>query len=107
MLVHDLCHYAVEAELGIEHGFYGLLAGGQDLETLREPGGLDEATAARLLEVERQVVRLQSAFRRASVGPEGAAERLRSVMGAWKKARQGQALALSWPAGPPVLVPAP
>jgi hypothetical protein len=26
--VHDLTHYAVETELGVRHGFYGLVADG-------------------------------------------------------------------------------
>jgi hypothetical protein len=30
--LHDLTHYAVETELGFQHGFYGLLADGWDIE---------------------------------------------------------------------------
>jgi hypothetical protein len=34
--LHDLTHYAVETELGFQHGFYGLIADGWDIE---EPTG--------------------------------------------------------------------
>ena len=36
VLLHDLVHYAVEAEAGIEDGFWGLLAAGTDFDALLE-----------------------------------------------------------------------
>jgi hypothetical protein len=44
---HDLMHYAVETELGLEGGFWGLTAAGADLETLsdKQAAGLNEAEA--------------------------------------------------------------
>jgi len=36
VLLHDLVHYAVEAEAGIEDGFWGLLAAGTDFDDLLE-----------------------------------------------------------------------
>lgn len=43
VLLHDLVHYAVEAEAGLEDGFWGLLASGTDFDEL-----LEEATAPTL-----------------------------------------------------------
>jgi hypothetical protein len=44
---HDLMHYAVETELGLEGGFWGLTAAGADLETLNDEqaAGLNGAEA--------------------------------------------------------------
>lgn len=38
-LMHDLTHYAVEAEAGLTAGFFGLLATGTSLSKLHERGG--------------------------------------------------------------------
>ncbi len=32
VLLHDLCHYAVESELQLDHGFFGRLAAGAELD---------------------------------------------------------------------------
>lgn len=106
LLLHDLSHYAVEAELGVEHGFYGLLASGVGLEALREQQ-LDPEVWEQLMAVEFQVVKLQTAFKRGDVlVGDRAWRRLRSLHGAWSKARMGEAVQLDWPASDPVLVPA-
>ncbi|MCG8407282.1 MAG: hypothetical protein MI923_18955 [Phycisphaerales bacterium] len=36
--VHDLIHYAVETTLGFKQGFYGLVAGGMDIQDFDVPG---------------------------------------------------------------------
>lgn len=36
LALHDLAHYAVETEIGIENGFYGLVAGGWSFEAFAE-----------------------------------------------------------------------
>lgn len=35
---HDLAHYAVETVLGLRRGFYGLVAGGMNIEDFNVPG---------------------------------------------------------------------
>lgn len=105
LLLHDFAHYAVEAEHGIEDGFYGLLADGADPDDLREQR-LPPEQWERLMKVEFAVVRLQSAFRRGEVlVGDGAWRRLRSLHGAWSKARMGEAVHLQWPPAPPELIP--
>ncbi|MEZ4240005.1 MAG: hypothetical protein R3F59_28415 [Myxococcota bacterium] len=102
-LVHDLAHYAVEAEAPTEAGFWGLLAAGADLAALRDPDALPPGTWEALMAVEGAVVRVQTAFRRGGDLPGALAPalaHLRRLDGAWRKARQGDALVLSWPPGP-------
>lgn len=52
--VHDLTHYAVETELGYKHGFFGLIAGGWNIDdtTGKSPRGPLPAEA---IEVEHLV----------------------------------------------------
>jgi nucleotide-binding universal stress UspA family protein len=40
-LPHDLAHYVIERALGIDHGFWGLLAAGAVLDTVRAYGARD------------------------------------------------------------------
>jgi hypothetical protein len=35
--VHDLCHYAVETELGMQHAFYGMLDAGANISDFELP----------------------------------------------------------------------
>ena len=101
LLLHDLCHYAIEAELGTHEGFYGRVAAGADPGALRE-ASLDEAEWAALLRIEGIVVQLQATFkRRAASGP--AAHRLQGLWGAWAKVRPPKGLLLTWPPGPPTV----
>ncbi len=102
LLLHDFAHYAVETTLATEAGFYGRLAAGMTLAELR---ALDDAGA--LMELEGNVARLQSSFRRGTAGAHPAFGVLRGLDGAWRKARQGEALRLTWPGTQPQLVPAP
>jgi hypothetical protein len=106
LLIHDLAHYAVETALGTDAGFYGHLAAGRSLEELREPLADAEAQQA-LMAIERQVAMLQSAFRRGGAGAAEGADTLRRLEGAWRKARQGEALTVTWPDPAPAVVPAP
>ncbi|MGF1467223.1 MAG: hypothetical protein ACFCGT_13935 [Sandaracinaceae bacterium] len=101
LLLHDLAHYAVEGHLATEEGFYGRLASGASLEELR--GDLPEEVQDALMMIERRVAMLQTAFKKRRPTADPALQRLREVWGAWSKIRQGQALELPWPAGPPRL----
>lgn len=121
-LLHDLVHWAVEAESSIEDGFWGLLAQGVTLEALA-----DRTMAAPLSPglalAERLVGPFQSLYngrlaaslyveqaRGAAPFVDGAwvervSERLRRLTGAWRAVTFSQALALSWPAvGDPVVI---
>ena len=60
-LVHDLTHYAVEAEVPIEDGFYGLLDGGTPLERLNDRT-LTEPLSPGLAVAESLVGPMQSLF---------------------------------------------
>lgn len=109
LLHHDFAHYAVESTLQIEDGFFGLVAAGADATALREHRMPPEEWAA-LMAIEREVALLQTAFKQGPHRPDDRVwERLRALHGAWSKVRTGEALALSWPAGEPVVqvVPAP
>lgn len=105
LLLHDLCHYAIEAELGTEEGFYGRVAAGADPAMLRE-ATLEEAEWASLLQIEGAVVWLQTAFKRGDATMAGA-DRLRALWGAWSKVRPPEGLQLVWPPGPPTVAPRP
>lgn len=109
MLLHDFAHYALEATLETDQGFYGLVAAGADVPTLREhqlpPDQWEE-----LMALEGMVAMLQSSFKRGERRSGDASwELLRAVNGAWSKARQGEALFLPWPQGEggPQIVPDP
>lgn len=103
LLVHDFAHWAVETALGVDAGFYGHLAAGIDLDALRAPLP-DEAAHAALMDIERQVAMLQSAFRRGRAEDMTGADTLRRLDGAWRKAKQGQALRVTWPEPAPTVV---
>jgi hypothetical protein len=51
-VIHDLCHYAVETELNMQHAFYGMLAAGTNISDFELPKNqrtfdlTDEAIAA-------------------------------------------------------------
>ena len=106
LLLHDLAHYAVEATTGETRGFYGLLAAGVRLETLREPGALDREAFDALMAIEQRVAMTQSAFKKRGPGTDPASRSLRALWGAWNKTRQGQALCLDWPGQEPRVVEA-
>ena len=75
-LLHDLAHYAVELEAGLEASFYGRLANGQRLEELTaEPPTTPEA-----MQTELVVVQMQNTFRHGDdskeISPEAQAMRI-------------------------------
>lgn len=96
LLIHDFAHWAVETALETEAGFYGHLAAGLELDALREPLPDRDAQAA-LMDIERQVAMLQSAFRKGRAGDMTGADNLRRLEGAWRKTKQGEALTVTWP----------
>ncbi|MEN0061189.1 MAG: hypothetical protein AAGA48_03510 [Myxococcota bacterium] len=106
LLLHDLCHYAVEAALGTDEGFYGRVAQGADPTALRE-ATMEDAEWASLLAIEGQVVQLQSAFKRRDAEQIPGFERLRQLWGAWSKVRPPMGLRLAWPADAPIVAPDP
>jgi len=108
LLLHDLAHYAVEATEELAHGFYGLLAAGTSLESLRDPDGLSREAFDALMLIERRVAMTQSAFKKRGPGNDAASRGLRQLWGAWSKTRHGSAMRLEWPElAPEVVVSAP
>jgi hypothetical protein len=122
-LPHDLVHYAVEIEAGLDASFYGRLARGETYEALMtEPSGSPEA-----LQTEVVVARIQGVAKNdtwSGVDPESFAasivagfrslgheppawltgelivrvrERLRRVQGQWRATPFHQALVLAFP----------
>lgn len=114
LLLHDLVHYAVEAQAGIDAGFYGRLAGGTPLATL---GDRDHPpTGAGLALAETLVGPMQSLYRghvsRALYLEQGRArypdvvdeafvdavlERLCHLVGRWRATPYGASMELTWP----------
>lgn len=113
VLLHDLVHYAVETEAGIEDGFWGSLAAGTDFDEL-----LDEAAAPSgqgLALAESLVGPLQSVWKgeldpdryvelaggsapfvdRAFV--DRAHDRIRRLWGRWRATPFHETMELSWP----------
>ena len=101
---HDLMHYAVETELGIEAGFWGLTAAGADLD------GLGEEQAAALNEAEAIVNAATSAvaipgFGRDAARPEGvdparfdeACDAAAEWMDRWRELAPGETLVVEYP----------
>lgn len=81
-LLHDLVHYAVETEAGLEASFYGRLASGTTYEALTTEPPVDREA----LQTEQVVVRIQGVAKNdswASVDPENFAasiiEGMRSI----------------------------
>lgn len=117
LLVHDLVHWCVEAELALDEGFWGLLASGVPLEVLNDRetppstfttlwrveglvGPLQSYLQGRLPQ-ELLVEALPSSFTRANL--RGVEARFRSALGAWKATPFGAALVLTWPPTAPVV----
>ncbi|SDR93980.1 hypothetical protein [Opitutus sp. GAS368] len=124
--VHDLTHYAVEMTLGLQQGFYGLLAAGWNITDFEEKGtaarlpdeaivaecivgqltntvlGGPEVTTADFSWLVREAVRAQ---RPAAAVPaiDDAAfrtmrERLAVLLTRWRALPPGETLELPWPA---------
>lgn len=111
LLVHDLTHYAVEAQARLDGGFYGLLARGVALERLADAGWA--GAPASLQRVEALVGPMQAVVG-GSLGAEryvelagdeaitpafvaGVVERMRRLQGEWRALPYGQTMTLAWP----------
>ncbi len=116
-LVHDLVHYALEAEGGFERGFFGTLAHGTSMSELTG-AMMTEAPGSELAVVERLVGPFQSLWKGALdparyVELAGAAapgivdaafvarvqERLRALVGRWRATPFRAGMELEWPPG--------
>ena len=117
-LVHDLTHYAVEAEVPIEDGFYGLLDRGTPLERLNDRTQIEPLSPG-LAVAESLVGPMQSLFG-GRLDPalfreqceqrfpglvamgfvERAVARLRRLAGHWAATPFHGAMELEWPAVP-------
>jgi hypothetical protein len=115
LLLHDLVHLAVETEAGLTRGFWGLVAEGRTMDSLRidDPGDVGDLLVAEQLVGPMQAVwneRLSPkmyvahfaashrAVDRAFV--ERVRGRLRELTGHWKATRHGQTMSVHWPLQP-------
>jgi len=115
MLPHDLVHYAVEDELGLEFGFWGLVSAGAKLQSVQAYGARDPrripppddplvtAHLDELLAAEGLVAAF-SALPGAESEPDlepGQIERIRARMTElnqrWQARGPGEVLGLRWP----------
>jgi hypothetical protein len=122
-LMHDLLHYAVEAEAGVGSGFWGTLAAGKTLADMNDRTGMALGTAAGEVGAIEQVVGalsgvtkgrapedLVAGIRRyaTSLGTtmpgwltvpflEAVTERMRRLTGHWRATPHGGAMTLLWP----------
>ena len=122
VLVHDFIHYAVEAEAGLDGGFWGNLARGRTLAEMNDRARVpDGADGGEMATIERFVGALHGASKGqaaaglvAGIQRYAAAlnepmpawltealvvavqERLRRLMGAWNATPYGGTLALDW-----------
>ena len=122
-LAHDLLHYAIEGEAGIDGGFWGNLARGKTLRQMNDrTGNSMQAEAPQLLAIEQvvgtlsaiakgvsaQVIfpRLRMSFASAGIDvPEwlteqlvsDVQERMRRLLGHWRATGYGESMLLPWP----------
>lgn len=125
-LLHDLLHFAVEAEAALDDGFWGLLARGKTLADMNDRTGTAMAgESEQLMVVEGMVGMLTQAAKgmpaqrvveaverhaEALAKPrpawltvtyvEAVQERMRRLLGHWKATRHGSVMTLEWPSGP-------
>jgi hypothetical protein len=110
-LLHDLVHYAVEAEACIEDGFWGLLASGTTLGELKERA-MGTALSPGLTRAESLVGPMQSVWNgrlspalyveQAGGAIDGAfiervRERLRALTGHWRGTPFRTEMEIEWP----------
>lgn len=99
-LPHDLAQFVVERELGLERGFWGLLAAGASFKTvpgrkMTEPGRqLVRDHSDELNRVEGIVNTNVFSWRRGAATPAGAA--LDGMLARWRALKPGQELLLEW-----------
>lgn len=114
LLLHDLVHWAIEAEAKIDDGFWGSLAGGTTLEALSDrtatptPGlALAESLVGPMQSLWNG--RLDPAIYLENVGAlapdvvdaafvERVCERLRALTGHWRATWFGEVMEIEWPA---------
>jgi hypothetical protein len=99
-LPHDLAQFVVEAGLGLEHGFWNLVANGATFRSLgrrpTRPGRqLITAYRAELNQAESTVNTQVQAWRDGRPTPVGPA--LTAMQARWRALRPGEELALDWP----------
>jgi hypothetical protein len=121
-LTHDLLHYAVEAEAGVQAGFWGRLAAGASLAEMNDrtrPMGDEMAAIEQVVGALTPSVKGMSAAEvvagmnrfASSLGATlppwlterfvlAVQERMRRLVGRWKATPRGSALELSWPDWP-------
>lgn len=123
-LMHDLLHYAVEAEAELAHGFWGNLARGKTLAQMNDRTGRSlAAELPELMAIERLVGALSGVTKGRSAAQlvEGlrnyelatgtsppawlnealilaVQERMRRLVGHWNATAYGAAMELNWPA---------
>ncbi|HEY8147651.1 MAG TPA: hypothetical protein VIK51_01880 [Vicinamibacteria bacterium] len=99
-LPHDLAQFVVEATLGLDHGFWGLLAKGATFKSVpgrrrTQPGQqLVRAHREELDGVERLVNAHVTAWRTGAVTPLAPA--LETMLARWRALRGGEELRLVW-----------
>ena len=118
-LTHDLLHYAVEVEAGVQSGFWGCLATGATLAWMNdrtrsmgdEMAAIEQAVGALSASVKgrsaAEVVEGMNRFASslgATLPPwlterfvRGVQERMRQLLGRWKATPRGATLDLTWP----------
>jgi hypothetical protein len=109
-LVHDLAHFAVEAEGGLDDGFWGHVARGVSFAALSPKSGAPAGDAVALMRAEKLAAPFQSLWHgrleRASYRDlagvddafiDGALERMRKLMGHWKATPFHETMELAWP----------
>lgn len=96
---HDLATFVIEAELGIERGFWGCVAAGATFRSLRrkrtEPGtAVIRRHVDELDEAERLVNEIYFAWRRGEPTPITGA--LDAMLTRWRQLAEGDELVLEW-----------
>ena len=105
-LPHDLAQFVVETTLGLQHGFWGLLARGATFKSVpgrrrTKPGQqIIRAHREALDGVERLVNGHVTAWRTGAVTPAGPA--LEGMLARWQALRGGEELRLVWLTKPKV-----
>jgi hypothetical protein len=120
--MHDLLHYAAEAEAGLENGFWGNLAKGKTLEEMNDRTGKALLAESPDIMVIERVVGVLSGLAKgrapeelaegfqsyaASIGSDvpawltvpflsAVAERMRQLVGRWNATPYGETMELTW-----------
>lgn len=111
-LLHDLMHFAIERALGLQNGFYGLLAMGHDLMDVRQPELLSETERACLHTADALVEPMLSVWQRQlsvtdyvtqlsapgldAVFVSEVQAHVRSLLDTWRRLPYGDGMSLLW-----------